>query len=146
MGRRFENAKHLLAPLAANCRDFQDRWRDAGPPAGPDDLTGRWEGEWVSAATGHRGPLRAVVVATGSDRLVASFRASYRSIFRACYSTELHAARNPSGGFTLSGQSDLGWAAGGLYEYDGEADGAEFVCRYRSRVDRGEFRLLRRPE
>lgn len=140
-----ENAKHLLAPLTANCRDFHDRWKEAPAPRDADDMSGRWVGEWISTATGHRGPLRSVVVPTTPERWTAWFHARYAAVFRACYRSELHVALKPDGHYTLSGRSDLGWAAGGVYEHDGEATSGEIVCRYRSRLDRGEFRLRRAP-
>jgi hypothetical protein len=143
MKRTFETAKHLLAPLTANCRDFHERWREAPAPAGPRDPSGRWEGEWISRATGHRGPLRAVIVAVSPAHLRASFRAGYARIFRACYAADLQAAADETGGLRLSGRSDLGRLAGGVYEYDGEIDGDRIVCRYRSAMDDGEFRLRR---
>lgn len=141
----FETAKHLFAPLTANCREFHEQWRAAGRPADAADLSGRWIGQWLSATTGHGGPLRSVLVMTSPHRWHARFHARYARILRACYVTELHAAETPGGRYTLSGRSDLGWAAGGLYEYDGEASETEFICRYRSRLDEGEFRLRRPP-
>ena len=144
MGRRLETAKHWLAPLTANCRDFHEAWEAAGAPREPADMAGRWEGEWVSTATGHRGPLRCVMAVTSEHQWQARFRAGYARVFRACYATELHAARLGPDRYTFSGQSDLGWAAGGVYEYDGQGGSDELVFRYRSRLDNGEFRL-RRP-
>jgi hypothetical protein len=143
MKRALETAKHLLAPLTANCRDFHERWRNAPAPGEPQDPSGRWEGEWISSATGHRGPLRAVVLITSPARLQASFHAGYSRVFRACYAADLHTSMDPQGLLRLSGRSDLGRLAGGVYEYDGEISASLFVCRYRSRMDEGEFRLAR---
>ena len=145
MRRTLENAKHLLAPLTANCKDFNTRWDAAGVPQDTGDMSGRWEGEWVSGATGHRGPLRSVIETTTGEQWVGWFRGSYSRIFRACYSTDLHVARLGPDRYTFSGKSDLGWAAGGQYEYDGQGGPAELVFRYRSRLDQGEFRLRRPP-
>lgn len=140
----FQTAKHLLAPLTANCRDFHDRWRESVDPPEAQSLSGRWHGEWVSAATGHRGPLRCVMIATTSDRWNARFHASYSRVFRACYATELDATRLGPDRFALRGSNDIGWIAGGVYEYEGEASGSELNCRYRSSFDNGEFKLRRR--
>jgi hypothetical protein len=139
----FENVKHLFAPLTANCRDFHERWARAGEaPREPGRLTGRWEGEWVSTAGGHRGPLRCVLEQRDADRWSATFRAGYAGILRACYCTEL-VLRDAGDHWTLNGHSDIGWVAGGVYEYDGDITDDRLVCRYRSRHDRGEFRLQR---
>jgi hypothetical protein len=75
--------------------------------------------------------------------VTASFRAGYTRIFRACYATDLLPTTDASGCTRLSGRSDLGRLAGGVYEYDGEIDGERFICRYRSAMDHGEFRLRR---
>jgi hypothetical protein len=139
----FQTAKHLLAPLSANCRDFHEHWREAVDPPDPQSVSGRWQGEWVSTATGHRGPLRCVMIATRADRWKARFHARYSRVFRACYATDLKATRLGPNRFGLQGTSDLGWMAGGLYEYTGEASGSELICTYQSRFDRGEFRLRR---
>lgn len=139
----FETARHLLAPLTANCRDFHECWRDAMDPADPQSVSGRWQGEWVSAASGHRGPLRCVLVATTADRWSARFHASYSGVFRACYAAELRATRLAPNRFALRGSTDLGWLAGGVYEYRGEASSSELTCVYESRFDKGQFRLRR---
>jgi hypothetical protein len=139
----FQNAKHLFAPLTANCSDFREHWDRAVDSPDPQAVSGRWQGEWVSTASGHRGPLRSVFVAHTADRWQARFHASYSRIFRACYATELFVIRVGPDRFTLKGRNDLGWIAGGVYEYDGEASGSELICRYRSRFDNGEFRLKR---
>jgi hypothetical protein len=139
-----ETAKHLLAPLASHCKAFHARWEAARAPGDSEDLSGRWAGEWVSAATGHRGPLRCVIEIRTPERWTAWFRGGYAKVLRACYVTDLHAARLGPDRYTFSGQADLGWAAGGAYECDGQGTHEELVFRYRSRLDHGEFRL-RRP-
>lgn len=140
--RSLETAKHLLAPLSANCKEFYARWEQAAnAPAG--SMAGRWEGEWVSSRTGHRGSLRAVIETPSDERWRAWFRGGYARVFRACYGSELHVARLPDQSYTFSGKSDLGWAAGGTYEVDGQGTADELVFRYRSRLDQGEFRLRR---
>jgi len=140
---RFQTAKHLFAPLTANCRDFNERWLATADPVDPESVSGRWEGEWISHKTGHRGPLRSVILAVASDRWRARFHAGYSRVFRACYATDLIASRIERGRYQFKGSSDLGWIAGGVYEYDGEATSGSLVCRYRSRMDYGEFRLKR---
>ena len=143
MRRALETAKHLLAPLTANCSEFHEHWKAAPAAPDPDDMSGRWVGEWISTATGHRGPLRCVIAATSELRWSARFHAGYARVFRACYGADLHVARLGPDRYTFSGNSDLGWAAGGVYEYDGQGTSSELICRYRSRMDRGEFRLRR---
>jgi hypothetical protein len=139
MSTAFETFKHLFAPLTANCRDFHRIWeRSAGaaPPAG------RWRGEWRSIETGHHGALLCAIETAAGSTWRAAFRAGYAGVFRACYAIDLHVT--PDGDrWVFKGQSDIGWVAGGVYEYDGEATAGTFVSRYRSATDHGEFRLTR---
>ena len=133
-----DNFIHLFAPLTANCRDFTQRWTAADFP--PDGVAGRWEGEWISAASGHRGRLRCVVEPRDPSRWTMWFRAEYAGIFRACYSTQF-AARREGDRWTFNGGSNLGALAGGEYTYAGSATEASLTCTYRSSRDHGEFRL-----
>lgn len=143
MGHPLEAARHLLAPLGSRCGEFHARWKAAAAAGAADDMNGRWEGEWVSTVTGHRGPLRCVIETVSDERWNARFQARYARIFRACYLADFHVARLGPDRYTFSGNTDLGWAAGGTYEYDGQGNALELTCRYRSRLDRGEFKLRR---
>lgn len=136
-----DNFVHLFAPLTANCRDFQALW-DGASHDGPDEMAGCWEGEWISAASGHRGRLRCVVTPRGPSVWRMSFRGEYAKVFRACYATDFTVSREGQR-WTFSGGSDLGMLAGGRYDYRGSADPSEMVCSYRSARDHGEFRLAR---
>lgn len=134
-----DNFIHLFAPLTANCRDFGERWTPSASPD-PDGVGGRWEGEWVSSVSGHRGRLRCVIDPVQPDRWRLYFRAEYAQIFRACYSTDFTVAE-ANGRWTFSGGSNLGALAGGVYEYSGHETRDEMICTYRSSKDHGEFRL-----
>lgn len=143
MRELFRYATHLLAPLTANCHDFHEQWARASSDGA--SLGGRWEGEWVSLASCHRGPLKCVLDATTEERWHARFRAGYARVFRACYATDFHVARLGDTRWTFSGRTDLGAFAGGQYEYDGEVSAEAFTCRYTCRYDHGVFRLKRAP-
>jgi hypothetical protein len=141
MIRLLRDAKHLLAPLTANCREFHQAWdRAAATP--PGEMGGRWDGEWRSEATGHHGPLRGVVQPLAADRWRVYFRAGYSAVFRACYHSEF-VVTPEDGRWTFRGESDLGRLAGGVYQHDGQATRREFVSTYRSRYDHGRFVLTR---
>ena len=137
----FDNAVHLLAPLAANCTDFKARW-GASDALGPEGISGRWEGEWISAVSGHRGRLRCVINPIAPALWRMYFRGEYAGYFRACYSTDFTVARDADR-WTFSGGSDLGILAGGTYTYEGHATLEALVCTFRSNRDHGEFRLGR---
>ena len=132
---------HLFAPLTANCSDFTSRWEQAAT-LDANSVSGRWEGEWISEASGHHGPLRAVLAITSPAVWHVSFRASYASVLRACYATDFAVAMQ-DGRWTFTGHSDLGALAGGRYEYAGSATLTEMNCTYKSSADHGEFRLRR---
>lgn len=135
------NIIHMLAPLSANCREFHQRWEkallvDAGAVAG------RWEGEWISEASGHRGRLRCVIDPVTPMLWRLYFRGEYSRVFRACYATDFRVTEE-AGRWTFSGGSDLGALAGGAYEYAGSATRERFACTYRSPRDHGRFMLTR---
>ncbi len=134
-----DNLIHMLAPLTANCSDFKDQWEKASRrPSG--DVGGCWEGEWISAATGHRGRLRCAVDPVSAELWRMSFRGEYSKVFRACYATDFHVVPE-DGRWTFSGGSNLGALAGGAYEYRGSATLDALTCSYKSARDHGEFRL-----
>ena len=132
---------HFFAPLTANCRDFHARWASAGA-LGEDSVSGRWQGEWISETSGHRGPLRCVLTVVTPSLWHLAFNAGYSRIFRACYTADFTAASD-EGRWAFTGREDLGVIAGGLYEYSGYATLTEIICRYKSPRDQGEFRLKR---
>jgi hypothetical protein len=139
------DASHALAALFGDCRRFGREWerREAGAGAGRrEGFAGLWRGRWRSETTGHAGELRCVTTRLGAGLYAAFFRAGYMKFLRACYETRLAGAED-GGVFRFRGAQDLGRLAGGLYEYEGEATAEEFVSSYRSRYDRGEFRMRR---
>ena len=133
---------HLFAPLTVNCKDFTRRWNEAATFEA-DTVAGRWEGQWISAATGHHGPLSAVLIVTSASRWRVSFRAGYAGVFRACYATDFTVTREEDR-WIFTGGSDLGAIAGGRYDYAGSATVTEMSCTYKSSSDHGEFRLSRK--
>jgi hypothetical protein len=132
---------HLFASLTANCRDFNARWASA-VALDADSVGGRWHGEWISEASGHRGPLRCVLTVVSPALWHLAFNAGYSRVFHACYTTDFNVVPE-EGRWAFTGRQDLGLIAGGVYEYSGYASLAEMVCRYRSPRDHGEFRLKR---
>ncbi|MBA3641959.1 MAG: hypothetical protein M3541_16160 [Acidobacteriota bacterium] len=135
-----DNLIHMLAPLTANCSDFKEQWAKASQRQSG-DVGGCWEGEWISAATGHRGRLRCVVDAVSAELWRLSFRGEYAKVFRACYPTDFNVVQEEDGRWTFSGGSNLGALAGGAYEYRGTATLEALTCSYKSARDHGEFRL-----
>lgn len=109
-------------------------------PAG--DISGPWEGRWLSDKNGHTGRLRCIMTATGTNGYNAHFHATFWKIFRASYQVPF-AATNAGTRFTFTGESNLGKLAGGTYTYAGSADPSNFSATYRSKYDQGTFEMKR---
>ena len=144
-------SKHHLAPLAlcaslfllGGCGHFQREWREAGKAESPSSpVAGRWEGRWQSDSPGHGGNLKCVVTETAEHRYRAHFHATYKGILRFTYVAELHGGPSNNVVF-FSGTADLGKLAGGVYKYDGSADGTNYLSRYDSSYDKGSFKMAR---
>ncbi len=129
--------------LGTGCAGFKRDWNAAiRNPPGEADLQGRWEGKWLSDATGHSGKLRCVVTKTAPDLYRARFHAKYQKILSFGYTVPLTTERTGNG-FTFRGEANLGWWAGGVYSYEGKADATNFFARYSSKHDHGTFQMAR---
>lgn len=133
-----------LAVLLCGCSSFNRAWRQAGKqPAAADSIEGRWEGRWLSDVNGHTGHLRCLLTRNADTHYTARFRATYWKIFR--YSYEVNLWFEPrEDGWRFRGEEDLGWLAGGVYNYEGQATSTHFHSTYRSKHDHGTFEM-RRP-
>jgi hypothetical protein len=137
--------------LASGCSSFHRDWQRAmAQPVPVDDITGAWEGRWLSHANGHRGPLRAVIERLDTNTCRVQFRAHYNLIagkwlpVRYSYAVErLETMRDEKGLVKFRGAENLGCLAGGVYEYNGAANTTNFFARYRSKYDRGIFEMTR---
>ncbi len=132
---------HMLAALVNNASEFKRRWNQImPPPTAANGLQGRWEGEWMSEANGHRGALRCVLARSEAGDYEATFHAVYASMLRVCYTVPLR-GKWSEGKLKLEGDADIGPLAGGLYHYQGEAGEKEFTCLYSCKYDHGTFRM-----
>ena len=135
----------LVALAACGCSKFETDWRSDAVrkmAADRDELAGRWKGGWKSEKSGHSGSLRAIVTKLDDDTYRARFDASWALLMRFGYEMELTPDRR-DGVVYVSGEENIGNNLGGVYEYDGKADGKVFRCNYRTRNDYGYFRLTR---
>ena len=153
----------LLLLASGGCA-FDRKWRDlsrqqrlhAVAPAAAttapasDPLAGRWEGKWVSDASGHAGKLRAIVTplpnadaAGGAPTYRVDYDAMFLAVLRFGYGMTLTAAPQPGGATRFEGRDDLGPLAGGVYRYTGSADGRTFTATYTSPADHGRFEMTR---
>lgn len=139
-------ASSFLLPallLTGGCASFSHAWaRAAEQPVPPHSLLGCWEGTWLSDANGHNGSLRCVVTQRKEGTYQARFHAIYRKVLGFGYTVPLEVSET-NGAFQFSGQANLGWWAGGVYHYEGQAQGTNFFSNYRCKYDHGTFQMTR---
>ena len=135
----------LLIVAGAGCSSFNSAWKHAASaPGAANDIQGRWAGVWLSQTNGHTGKLRCLMSKKTEGEYQARFHAKYRKILSFGYTVPL-AATNVGSVYHFQGDADLGWYAGGLYHYDGQATPTNFFSVYRSKHDGGVFQM-QRPE
>ena len=129
--------------LGGGCTTFNREWEKAARNPIPEtDLQGPWTGSWSSDASGHTGKLRCVVTKADDGFYRARFHAKYRKVLSFGYTVPLKV--EPAGdSFNFRGEADLGWLAGGVYQYDGHADVTNFFSNYSSKYDHGTFQMAR---
>jgi len=128
--------------LTSGCSTFNREWRAASKiPAATNDLAGRWQGSWVSEANGHSGKLRCLISRQREDAYAARFHAKFMKIFSFGYAVKLETKRTGDT-FNFTGSADLG-ALGGVYRYEGHAEGTNFFSTYSSKYDHGTFQMRR---
>jgi hypothetical protein len=133
-----------FAVLGVGCCNFNHEWQKAmANPAPNVDMQGPWQGRWNSDANGHNGKLRCVVTKTNEETYLARFHANYGKIFTFGYIIPLKVERTPDS-FHFSGEANLGYFAGGVYQYDGHAEATNFFSTYSNKYDHGTFQM-RRP-
>lgn len=134
----------FLAGLSAGC-GFDRNWRNLSRSGAPptDALAGRWEGKWVSEQNGHTGKLRAILTRVDESHYRADFDAMFFAVLRAGYSISLTAKPQAEGTISFEGKENLGALAGGVYRYNGSANGEAFHATYTASVDRGTFEMKR---
>jgi hypothetical protein len=122
---------------------FERDWHAARrQPIPCDNLAGLWEGTWESQYNGHSGKLRAIITPCGNGQYHARYHATFAVIVPYSYDTT-HSATHAGDVTYFGGEQDLGCLAGGLYRYNGQANGACFTATYRADKDYGVFRMHR---
>lgn len=143
VGARALGLAALLLLATNGCSTFSREWKTAtATPAAQSDITGSWEGKWLSDINGHTGKLRCVMSKKSGDTYEAHFWASFWKIFHATYKVDLH-AQQETDRYRLRGQAELGGLAGGTYYYSGYATPTNFFCNYSSKIDHGTFEMTR---
>lgn len=132
-----------IALLLCGCSSFNRDWSSAvKQPIPANNLSGPWEGRWISDVNGHNDKLRCLITEKSSNAYEANFHATYKSVFHFGYTVPLQVQQKGSN-FVFSGEADLGKMAGGVYTYQGAATATNFFSTYDSKYDHGKFEMHR---
>jgi hypothetical protein len=110
--------------------------------AGATDLSGCWEGDWLSCTSGHKGPLKATFRRCSPTQYNVEFRGRFFKILPFRYSVTLNVVSDDGETVELAGSANLGKMFG-VFHYHALANECEFVSDYTSCKDRGRFTMHR---
>ena len=133
----------LLVVLLAGCSTFDRDWDAlAETTETGHGVEGRWSGTWLSDVNGHTGGLRCILAANDDGTFQARYHATYAGWITFEYTMPM-TVRQEGETYHFAAEADLGWLAGGLYEYDGSIVGDEFRSTYACSRDHGTFEMTR---
>lgn len=135
---------------------FRSAWKKAPVTSG---VEGKWEGIWLSDATGHHGDLRCVVKKPEMNELNTYccgagvplpsvprsffYHATWKKILSGSYKAIHYVERKKDGSYTFKGEHKMPNWAGGTYQYEGTIKGDEFKANYRCSMDNGTYTMKR---
>ena len=138
-----KNTLLIVLLCLTGCSSFNREYKAAlTQPIPKNDISGPWEGRWLSDKNGHTGKLRAILRKSSEDEYNAYFHATFWKIFRSSYRVPLK-YKEENGRTIISGEQDLGWLSGGVYTYEGEATPTRFFSTYKMKYDHGTFEMKR---
>jgi hypothetical protein len=133
----------LVVLLLTGCSTFNYEWRrEAKKPTPTNDITGRWEGSWLSDKNGHEGRLRCIITPETNGVFQAKFYATYQKWLHFGYTVPM-TVRASTNRVAFDGSVDLGKLAGGVYRYTGYTTPTNFFSTYKCKYDHGTFRMAR---
>ena len=139
----------MLVALSAlsfvGCSTFNYEWWHAAKKATPTgEITGRWEGRWLSHANGHNDKMRCLIRQVDTNRYDAKFHAAYKKWITIYFGYTVRLDAKPgTNGVAFHGQQNLGRLAGGVFTYEGYANTTNFFSTYKSKDDHGIFQMHR---
>lgn len=106
---------------------------------------GKWEGTWLSDASGHHGDLRCVTSNTlnGQGDHEFFYHATWKKILSGSYKATHTVQKQKDGTYTFKGEHKMPNWAGGLYQYEGTIKGDEFKACYQCAMDKGTYTMKR---
>ncbi len=131
--------------MLGGCSSFQNDFEaEHAAPISPSGITGVWQGTWQSEKSDHKGGLRAIVTQTTPNIYHVRYRATFGpgDALTFEYSVDFP-VQHQGDDYQFSGSADLGWAAGGIYQYQGHASSTDFFSTYKSADDSGTYTLKR---
>ena len=134
----------LAVLIMGGCSSFNQDWEQAAqvPVQG---VEGRWIGGWHSDYNQHEGPLRCLITKKDENTYHTRFHAKYKLGFLTIsypYDMDMTITQDAKS-YSFKGEADLGWLAGGVYQYDGNGTLANIDMDYQASKDHGTFRLYR---
>lgn len=146
---RFALLALALSFLPSCGTEFRQAWnRDLCPaPPTTNGVVGKWEGTWLSEATGHTGTLRCVVSSPHQSSAKGDheffYRATWKTILSGSYKAIHNVKKQKDGSHVFKGEHKMPDWAGGLYHYEGTIKGDEFRADYKSAMDHGTYTMKR---
>ena len=138
-----KNSLLIVLLCLTGCSSFNREYKTAlAQPISTNDISGPWEGRWLSDKNGHTGKLRAILRRSSAEEYDAYFHATFWKMFRSSYRVPLK-FKEENGRTTISGEQNLGWLSGGVYTYEGEATPTSFFSTYKMKYDHGTFEMKR---
>jgi len=123
---------------------FERAWKQ-GQGQNAQDLTGSWEGKWLSHSNGHTGGLRCIVsqVNGSQDDYSFQYQASWGEFLRGIFTIQCKALRTGPQRWKVSGSKDLGPLLGGEFSHQGAITPQAVHAEYHSQLDHGVMELKR---
>jgi hypothetical protein len=104
------------------------------------NASGRWRGNWSSAESGHRGPLRAVIRETPAGGYRALFVGRFAGVVPFAYRADLHPVAASPGHYASVKRLPLL----GEYHMQATISGGYFRAEFAGGRDVGVFQMVRR--
>ncbi len=144
-----------IAFMLTGCSSFNSKWDAlAAQPVEQTStgILGRWEGQWISGVSDHKGRLRCVVETIAADNTKATgdspathlflFSATWGPGIVSDYDIAMQVTPNADGSSSFEGEMKLGWFMG-TYRCKGRIQGDKFEATYEADQDNGTFEMMR---
>lgn len=128
--------------MLTGCSSFNRDWKKLDNHLPERSIEGPWTGVWQSERNNHMGRLRCILTRQNESKYLARFEAKFLKILTSHYAVPLSVTPRENE-WEFSGTKNLGWYAGGRYNYRGSITTTNFVSTYRCKGDYGTFRMSR---